>query len=165
MAIRELLRLLRPDRQLLLFSATWPQEAEKAANDLCGAELVKIRVNPSVPSIPQEVKLFPGAFDGGFEKKMAELTSFLQDLKEEESVLLFCGSVRSVPLIAGNVSLREALRAQVAVLDHERRFEEQREQYVSFVRRKAKMLVTTFALAGRGLDFQEKGNAEPWKRN
>merc|ERR1712151_545150 len=59
--VRAALDMLRPDRQMLMLSATWPQEAERVALDICGPELVRIRVDPAVPSIPQEVRLFHGA--------------------------------------------------------------------------------------------------------
>lgn len=38
----------------------------------CGEELIKIRVNPVVPNIPQEVKLFPGQFDGSLAGNMGK---------------------------------------------------------------------------------------------
>ncbi|CAJ1353012.1 unnamed protein product [Effrenium voratum] len=152
--IKELLKWIRPDRQLLLFSATWPHDAERAASDLCGEELVRIRVNPAVPSIPQEVKLFPDSFDGGYENKLAELLRWIeQDLQAEESLLVFCSNPRVASEIAKHPKVKRVVGDSVAVLDHHEPNEPSK--YRSFIQGRIRMLVSTFQLAGRGLDFQD----------
>ncbi|CAK9093792.1 unnamed protein product [Durusdinium trenchii] len=163
--IKQLLYLMRPDRQLLLLSATWPLDADRVASDLCGEELIKIRVNPVVPNIPQEVKLFPGQFDGGYNKKMAELVRWIQEeMEPSESLLVFCHHYRLPPQIAHHPPVLEALSKhvpnshwhdRVAVLDHAQKHEEQQAQYMNFLQGKVKMLISTFSLAGRGLDFHD----------
>eukprot|EP00931_Biecheleriopsis_adriatica_P117110 TRINITY_DN9265_c0_g1_i1.p1 TRINITY_DN9265_c0_g1~~TRINITY_DN9265_c0_g1_i1.p1 ORF type:complete len:723 (-),score=147.39 TRINITY_DN9265_c0_g1_i1:7-1893(-) len=160
--VRMLLKRLRPDRQLLCFSATWPAEAEVAATDLCGDELVKIRVNPAVPSIPQDVVLFPGSFDGGHETKVAALLRWMQeDFGAEESLLLLFNNANAARSFADSGEIDAALgnepgSASVCAkfLDYQRQ-EDQHSSYVDFVHGKVRVLVSTFSLAGRGLDFCE----------
>ena len=162
--IRELLRLLRKDRQLLLFSATLPPEAERAAVDLCGDQLVKIQVNPKVPNISQDVKLFPGSFDGGYQAKLAELTRWVrEDLKEHESLLLLCLKPQ-LEHLAANSALRDAVASvsphgvrPIALLDHQSGHEVPQTSYKDFVQKRARVLISTLFLAGRGLDFHDAG--------
>ncbi|CAE7738981.1 DBP2 [Symbiodinium sp. CCMP2592] len=163
--IQELLRLLRKDRQLLLFSATLPLEAERAALEICGDELFKIQVDPKIPSISQDVKLFPGAYDGGYEAKTAELQRWIrEDLKDEESLLILCHKSQ-IGYVASDSKLRDAVASvspdgmrATAVLDHQQRHESQQSPYKDFVRKETRALISTFSLAGRGLDFHDTGS-------
>ena len=160
--IHELLRLMRRDRQLLLFSATLPQEAERAALEICGEELIKIQVNPKVPNISQDIKLFPGSFDGGFDAKMNELVRWIrEELKQEESLLILCHRSQ-IGYLANNTFLQEAIGAvspagirPLSVLEHQSGPDRQVSPYQDFVQGRVRALVSTSALAGRGLDYHD----------
>ena len=43
--IRQILEQVRPDRQMLMWSATWPQEVRKLANDFFGKGKPLIHMN------------------------------------------------------------------------------------------------------------------------
>lgn len=42
--IKKILSQIRPDRQTLMWSATWPKEVEELANSYCNVEPVRIQV-------------------------------------------------------------------------------------------------------------------------
>mmetsp|Transcript_11396 Transcript_11396/g.21539 ORF Transcript_11396/g.21539 Transcript_11396/m.21539 type:complete len:697 (-) Transcript_11396:8-2098(-) len=165
--IKELLRLLRPDRQLLMFSATLPPDAELAALDLCGEELIKVQVDPKIPNIAQEVKLFPGSFDGGYEAKLEELLRWIrEDLKPEEALLLLCQR-SSLDHLAQDTELHQAIKAvysshsePLGILDHQGHKEQQQKMaYREFIFGRTKALLSTFGVAGRGLDFHDSSHS------
>lgn len=47
--IKKILSYVRPDRQTLMWSATWPKEVEELANSYCNVEPVRIQIgNPGI---------------------------------------------------------------------------------------------------------------------
>lgn len=167
--VHAILRLFRSDRQLLLFSATWPAEAEAAANELCGKELIKIRVDPEIPCIPQDVILFPGAsHDSGVDLKLDALVSWLRtDFGAHESLLILCQNFGSARNVLNHDALLQAVspestgqdaQQQIALLDSGAP-ETQHATYLRFVRGEIRVLISTFRLGGRGLDFADTTGA------
>lgn len=160
--VRQSLALMRPDRQLLMLSATWPEEAEEASRELCGCELVRIRVDPAVPPIPQEIRLFPGLEgDAAFSARRQALQEWLsKELAADESVLVLCGARNVASSLANDDALAEAAagkgaeaEAALALLDGSN--EERRSAYWRFVRGQTRVLVSSFALGSRGLDYAD----------
>jgi len=177
--IRDILSYIRPDRQLIFCSATWPREAQTVAEELCGAEMTLIRVEPHVPAIPQAIELFPGTCSGEHEPREVEearrrrrLLDWLRtELCEGEALLVFCASPKTARSLAADPDLAEALaaaggggvgafvpaegsRGGEAEAEAEAR-EDRRSSYWDFVHGKIRVLVSTFALASRGLDYSD----------
>lgn len=170
--VREVLHRVRLDRQLLLFSATWPQEAEAIATELCGEELVKIRVDPPVPRIPQSVRLFSKADDTLPTRKAALENWVRKELRPEEALLVLCARRESVIELASSRSLAAVLSpggakgrgrganghsggAVATLLDGPMSTKERAQSYWRFVNGEARALVTTFRLGSRGLDYSD----------
>lgn len=156
--IQAILSHMRPDRQLLMFSATWPMEAEAAARELCGEELVHVRVSPAVPPIPQALRLFPD-LDGeaAYLARKAELAGWLQrELASEEAALVLCGSRHTARELAACEEVTAAVAAAgkggIAVLDGAPA-EDERDAYQRFVHGEARVLFSSFAAGARGLDY------------
>eukprot|EP00927_Polykrikos_kofoidii_P049105 TRINITY_DN43231_c0_g1_i1.p1 TRINITY_DN43231_c0_g1~~TRINITY_DN43231_c0_g1_i1.p1 ORF type:complete len:734 (+),score=116.46 TRINITY_DN43231_c0_g1_i1:62-2203(+) len=176
--VRNILAYMRVDRQLLFLSATWPQEADAIASDLCGEELVKIRVDPPVPKIPQSVVLFPQAEESVACRQAALEEWVREDLRHDESLLLFCTKPETVRHLATSQSLSAALGGTtridrrnvlsrggaanggcvsdvVATLCDGMPTRHRAEEYWRFIEGKARALITTFRIGSRGLDFSD----------
>lgn len=192
--IHDVLSYIRPDRQLIFCSATWPIEAQAVAEELCGPEMTTIRVEPHVPAIPQAIELFPGPSTGAHEAREIEearrrrrlLDWLLNDLQDGEVLLVFCASPKTARSLTDDPELAAALansgggdvgaflpqqgredaeefRARVLPeLDTPERPLEDSEDashragsYWDFVHGKLRVLVSTFALASRGLDYAD----------
>eukprot|EP00747_Dinoflagellata_sp_TGD_P208313 gnl/TRDRNA2_/TRDRNA2_81816_c0_seq1.p1 gnl/TRDRNA2_/TRDRNA2_81816_c0~~gnl/TRDRNA2_/TRDRNA2_81816_c0_seq1.p1 ORF type:complete len:651 (+),score=87.71 gnl/TRDRNA2_/TRDRNA2_81816_c0_seq1:84-2036(+) len=153
--VRSLLAQIRPDRQLLLFSATWPAWAEESATELCGEEMVRIRVEPPVPHIPQEVQLFPGSWDAADARRTALLDWLQHQLQPKEAVLVLCANQHTVTDLVSSSEMAEAAGGEVVTLTHSASGDERVASYWKFVHGDARVLVTTFALGSRGLDYAD----------
>lgn len=157
--IRNLLTLVRPDRQLLFFSATWPDEADVAAKELCGDELIRVRVDPPVPPIPQSVYLFHHVDDVQAEAlRLEALIEWLRsDLREDEALLVMCMTKETARQLSRDGEVVEAVGGEdkVVVLDAGLAADERQEAYWSFVQGRSRVMFTTFALGSRGLDYAD----------
>lgn len=157
--VRAALASLRPDRQLLLTSATWPAEAEAAALALCGPEVMKVRVDPAVPPIPQDVRLFPAGEDGDRQAHGARVNALLdwlrREVAKEESVLVLCQSRNTARELASSLAVAGALGEGTVALLEDSRPEAEGSAYWRFVRGEVRLLVATFTLGSRGLDYAD----------
>jgi len=166
--VRAVLAWVRPDRQLLLFAATWPMDSEAAASELCGEELVRIRVEPPMPRIPQAIRLFPGDADTNNRDRRAALVKWLcTDLQAGEVVLVLCGWPHVVRSLASDAEVTAAAGKDgvATLLDGPSGLEGRWGAYQNFVLGKVRVLITTFALGSRGLDYADTtaaaGQARP----
>jgi len=75
--IRLLVSQVRPDRQVLMWSATWPNEVQNLANDFLGNDILMLRVGSkegkAVEKITQHIHIVGSSYekDGILEKSMA----------------------------------------------------------------------------------------------
>eukprot|EP00401_Gymnodinium_catenatum_P063821 CAMPEP_0117569626 /NCGR_PEP_ID=MMETSP0784-20121206/58759_1 /TAXON_ID=39447 /ORGANISM="" /LENGTH=640 /DNA_ID=CAMNT_0005367613 /DNA_START=14 /DNA_END=1933 /DNA_ORIENTATION=+ len=152
--VRSILSQVRSDRQLLLFSATWPKDADEVAEELCGAEFVKLCVEPPVPRIPQTVRLFTGADDNLVARKAALVEWLRDDMAAEEAVLVLCATRNTVKELEACQELASVC-STAALLDGQATSEDRASAYFRFVRGEVRALITTFALGARGLDYTD----------
>lgn len=180
--VRAVLGLGRADRQLLLVSATWSSALDAVAEELCGDELVRLRVFPDVPPIPQDVRLFVGDEEL---RREALLEWVRSELRSDEAVLVLCNQQRTAVELATSQELAAALgsgpglAAPEPAEDHaeeegaaadggaavagdhaadaqqDSRRQEHWEEYRRFVLGEYRMLVKTFTLGARGLDYAD----------
>eukprot|EP00928_Gymnodinium_smaydae_P038433 TRINITY_DN26519_c0_g10_i1.p1 TRINITY_DN26519_c0_g10~~TRINITY_DN26519_c0_g10_i1.p1 ORF type:complete len:663 (-),score=69.06 TRINITY_DN26519_c0_g10_i1:141-2129(-) len=167
--LREVFAQCHPDRQHLLFSATWPVDADAAAIEILGdcREVAKIRVMPDVPNIPQEVLLFQGGKElPAVTARKAALAEWLRDKTvPEEAVLVLCQEPRTARELAFDWNIGVAAGGRVGLLrgdridaegdQHPSRQEGSRGEYERFVSGELRVLVSTFNVGARGLDYAE----------
>ena len=119
--IRNLFSLVRPDRQLLFFSATWPEEADVAAKELCGDELIRVRVDPPVPEAV----------------RLEVLIEWLRsDLREDEALLVMCMTKETARQLSRDGEVLEAVGGEdkVVVLDAGLAVDERQEAAATLIR-------------------------------
>eukprot|EP00927_Polykrikos_kofoidii_P041284 TRINITY_DN35208_c0_g1_i1.p1 TRINITY_DN35208_c0_g1~~TRINITY_DN35208_c0_g1_i1.p1 ORF type:complete len:509 (-),score=65.95 TRINITY_DN35208_c0_g1_i1:39-1514(-) len=143
---------IRPDRQVVLFSATWDDRIEEAAHKLCKYWTVQIHVGTTklaaCKNIEQMVKMVEPN-----ETKMDVLLSALKLLPQGHKALVFVNSRQSVPDVVEEIQRNQMICegfngacTQEFRTDLLRRFND---QFSSL-----QVLVSTQIL-GRGFDFPE----------
>jgi len=148
--IRKIVSQIRPDRQTLLWSATWPKEIQRMARDFCKEDPVKVTIGSEElttnPKITQQIEVVDER------SKRSHMVQFAQEQAANgERVLVFCETKR------GCDSLVRELRAQRVDAEsiHGGKEQPARDRILSaFKAGRCKILVAT-DVAQRGLDVKE----------
>jgi len=146
--IRKIVSQIRPDRQTLLWSATWPREVQNLARDfLCDPIQVnigslKLQANPNVT---QEVVVVDE-----FDKKN-RLYDYLEKLMDGSRILIFTGTKRTADALT--TSLRKDGWPARAI--HGDKSQSERDWVLDeFKSGKSPMMIAT-DVAARGLDVKD----------
>jgi len=89
--IRALLGQVRPDRQMVMFSATWPKEVQKLAYDFLNPQKMKLKIgddSKAAATVTQKVEVLDRSF------KRRRLDEILRATDPQQKVLIFCGTKR-----------------------------------------------------------------------
>ncbi|XP_076462153.1 putative ATP-dependent RNA helicase DDX43 [Babylonia areolata] len=146
--IRKCLMDIRPDRQTVMTSATWPREVQDLAKRYMN-QPVHVQVGTmdlaAVHSVKQEV-----VFMEDYEKK-ENLFYFLENMHPEDKVLVFCGKKAVVDDISSDLTLREVICQSI----HGDREQCDRIQALEdFKTGEVRILIAT-DVASRGLDVKD----------
>eukprot|EP00920_Eleutheroschizon_duboscqi_P014020 GHVT01032796.1.p1 GENE.GHVT01032796.1~~GHVT01032796.1.p1 ORF type:complete len:443 (-),score=66.91 GHVT01032796.1:318-1646(-) len=150
--MRRLISQLRPDRQTLLFSATWPQEVQRLAKDFCRGDqhTIKIQVGSETlqanPKVKQEVMMV---------SEEEKLSKFLEWLAARggtsAKVLVFCDTKKNCDAMCRELRYQN----YKALAIHGDKEQRERERIIADYRcGRCKMLLAT-DVASRGLDIKE----------
>merc|ERR1719145_86151 len=86
--IRKVVSQIRPDRQTLLWSATWPKEIQRMARDFCREDPVKVTIGSEElslnPNITQQVEVV-----SEFEKRDRFMSWIKEAASGDQKVLIF----------------------------------------------------------------------------
>ncbi len=152
-AITEIIGKTPPQRQTLLFSATWP-EAIRAISRTVQREPVTV----TVESEPADGAIEQRWFEVEPAQKMDALAQLLRDYKPE-SALVFCNTRRDTRDVAEELDQR-GFSARALHGDMEQR--DRDEVLVQFANRSCSVLVAT-DVAARGLDVRELAAVISWE--
>lgn len=146
--IRKIVSQIRPDRQTLMFSATWPKEIQILARDFCREDPTKVTIGSSElqanPNIKQDVIVLRES------EKKDRFLAWMQD-KKDARILLFTETKR------GADTLTRELRYQLfdAAAIHGDKEQRDRDRVLADFRSgKCKILVAT-DVAQRGIDVKD----------
>jgi len=145
--IRALMSQIRPDRQMLMWSATWPREVRKLADDFlsprrcflkCGDE------NKAAETVTQKIMVI------GRHQKGQRIVDILNEQRGEKA-LVFCGTKRMCDQLSRDLYSKGFEAAAI----HGDKEQWQREQSLNdFKMGKVKVLVAT-DVASRGIDVKD----------
>ncbi|KAL4494663.1 hypothetical protein ABPG73_004103 [Tetrahymena malaccensis] len=85
--IRKILGQIRPDRQTLMFSATWPKNVQNLAQDYCKNTPVYVQIGKHELAINERIKQIVYVTDQS--KKINQLIKQLDCLTQKDKVLIF----------------------------------------------------------------------------
>jgi len=147
--VRKICTQCRPDRQTLMWSATWPHEVQRLARDLCKEDPVHINVGSldlrTAHTIRQYVEVVQEA------DKRSRLRRLLEKVMDGSKILIFCGTKRD-----GDQLTREMrIDGFPALCIHGDKKQEERDWVLKeFKEGKSPILVAT-DVASRGLDVKD----------
>jgi len=147
--IRKVVSQIRPDRQTLLWSATWPKEIQRLARDFCKQEPVKVTIGSEElttnPKITQLIEVVDER------NKRQVFLEFVQKVAQGgERVLVFCAKKKDCDSLARTLS--GEFKAESI---HGGKEQERRDRILAgFKSGKISILVAT-DVAQRGLDVKE----------
>merc|ERR1712118_128915 len=147
--VRKIVSQIRPDRQTLMWSATWPREVQRLARDLCKENPVHINVGSldlrTAHTIRQYVEVVKE------QDKRGRLKRLLEKVMDGSRILIFADTKRG-----GDQLTREMrLDGWPALCMHGDKKQEEREWVLSeFKNGKSPILVAT-DVASRGLDVKD----------
>merc|ERR1712066_63141 len=149
MGVRKITSQVRPDRQTLMWSATWPKEVQKLARDICREEPVHVNIGSldmrAAHTIRQYVEVVAEA------DKRARLKRLLEKVMDGSKILIFAQTKRD-----GDQLTRE-MRTDgwPALYIHGDKKQEERDWVLKeFKEGKSPILVAT-DVASRGLDVKD----------
>merc|ERR1719436_1033419 len=147
--VRKICGQIRPDRQTLMWSATWPREVQKLARDLCKESPVHINIGSldlrTAHTIRQYVEVVQE------HDKRGRLKRLLEKVMDGSKILIFCGTKRD-----GDELTREMrMDGWPALCIHGDKKQEERDWVLKeFKAGKSPILVAT-DVASRGLDVKD----------
>mmetsp|Transcript_36759 Transcript_36759/g.67385 ORF Transcript_36759/g.67385 Transcript_36759/m.67385 type:complete len:902 (+) Transcript_36759:42-2747(+) len=147
-----LLGQTRPDRQTMMFSATWPPEIQKLAEQHCHRAPVKIRIGTEGMGVCKDIQqdfLFPTT-DDEKDQMLKDKISSLQAEDSNAKILIFCNSKAAVSDLAWK--LEELYPDQVGSFTSDKRQEERLKAVQNFKEGWVPILISTQSL-GRGMDI------------
>ncbi|GAA5867686.1 hypothetical protein JCM3774_003376 [Rhodotorula dairenensis] len=146
----EILSCVRPDRQVLMFSATWPTAVRQLAEKyLRNATRITVGQDEIIAakSIKQEVEICHG-----YQDKVGRLTELLKEEGEKRGrVLVFVNTKNSAAALT-ELLLTDAAEWQVMSLQGDKR-QEERDLALSEFRKGTTPILVATDLAQRGLDI------------
>jgi len=159
--IRKIVGQIRPDRQTLMWSATWPKEIQRMARDFCKEDPVRVTIGSEElttnPMITQQIEVVDEY------SKQDQFMRFCEEKSAEgERVLVFCETKRGCDSLSRELKHRRIDAESI----HGGKEQPARDRILNaFKTGRCKILVAT-DVAQRGLDVKELNyvvNYEPPK--
>merc|ERR1712190_348449 len=90
--VRKICSQVRPDRQTLMWSATWPKEVQALARDLCKEDPVHINVGSMGIRTAHTIRQYVEVVNES--DKRGRLRRLLEKVMDGSKILIFCGTKR-----------------------------------------------------------------------
>ncbi|KAI9912056.1 hypothetical protein PsorP6_009231 [Peronosclerospora sorghi] len=146
--LRKIVSQIRPDRQTLMWSATWPKEIVSLANDFL-TDFIQVTVGSLDLTANKRIKQIVEVMDD--HQKYTALQDHLRDIYEGGRIIVFCETKRGADELSRN--LRNTRYMCKAI--HGNKSQEERDYVLrEFKEGKTQILVAT-DVASRGLDIKD----------
>lgn len=153
--IRNIVSQIRPDRQTLMWSATWPREVERLARDLCKEDPIKINVGildelKACENVTQHVEVL-GSEHEKQRRVVQLLIGFERDLGRLAKTIVFVDRKREADDL-GDVCRSEGLHCSIL---HGDKSQDQRDMAMHRFRQGVDNILIATDVASRGLDVKD----------
>lgn len=149
--IRKIIEQIRPDRQTLMWSATWPKEVRDLAKSYL-KEYIQINVGSTQlsanPNIVQNVEICQE------HEKKDRLLTLIRDIYEDEKdckILIFIQTKRSVDYVTNKLRIE----GYPAFALHGDKTQQMRDRTLANFKRNKKSILVATDVAARGLDVND----------
>lgn len=147
--IRKVVSQIRPDRQTLMWSATWPKEVQSLASDLCREEPVHINIGSldlkTCHNVSQEVLVIDE------HEKRSQLKKILTKIGDGSKVLIFADTKKT----ADSLTKELRLDGWPALSIHGDKKQEERNWVLSEFKSGKHPIMVATDVASRGLDVRD----------
>lgn len=147
--IRKIVSQIRPDRQTLLWSATWPKEIQRLAMDFLPHDPIKVQVGSLELSANHKIKQVVHVVDK-YDKQRYLMEALRQYTQRDEKVLIFTATKRMADELTRNLR-RDGISA--LAIHGDKRQSERDWVLEQFKTGKSPIMVAT-DVASRGLDVR-----------
>jgi ATP-dependent RNA helicase DDX5/DBP2 len=148
--IRKVVSQIRPDRQTLMYSATWPKEIQRLARDFCREDPVKLTIGSEElsmnPNITQQIEVV-----GDYDKRDRFMSWMRNVVKPDEKVLVFTETKRGADSLCRELQYQQ-FSANAIHGDKEQR---QRDRILGEFRSGHTNILVATDVAQRGLDISD----------
>lgn len=161
-SIRKILAMIRTDRQVLMWSATWPKNVMKLAHDMLGRDFIQVKIGSAELNANKNIKQNVTVCDAS--EKMGKLNAILQQVwealpepaapdakKQMVRTIIFCNKKRTVDFI------QQALYAEFwpVVAIHGDKQQNERDWAIRQLKSGAMAILVATDVAARGLDVKD----------
>mmetsp|Transcript_41802 Transcript_41802/g.75896 ORF Transcript_41802/g.75896 Transcript_41802/m.75896 type:complete len:495 (-) Transcript_41802:133-1617(-) len=147
--VRKIAGQCRPDRQTLMWSATWPKEIQKLARDLCKEKPVHINVGSLSLRTAHTIRQYVEVVQ--HQDKKGRLKRLLEKVMDGSRILIFASTKRD----ADDLTREMRLDGMPALCMHGDKKQEERDWVLDeFKKGKSPILVAT-DVASRGIDVKD----------
>jgi ATP-dependent RNA helicase DDX5/DBP2 len=148
--IRKVVSQIRPDRQTLMWSATWPREIQRMARDFCREDPVKLTIGSEElttnSNITQQVEVV-----GEFEKKDRFMSWITSAASGNDKVLVFTETKRGADSLCRELQYQQMSAAAI----HGDKEQRQRDRTLAEFRSGRVSILIATDVAQRGLDIKD----------
>lgn len=148
--IRKIVSQVRPDRQTLMWSATWPKEVERLARELCREDPVHINIGSvqlkASHSIKQYVELVQE-----YQKKQRCMDLINNLIQDGSKIIIFTETKRG----ADNLTRDMRTQGYPALAIHGDKKQEERDWVLDEFRQGKQPILVATDVAARGLDVKD----------
>jgi len=149
--IRKTLLDIRPDRQTVMTSATWPANVRRLASSYMN-DPVTVFIGSldlaATHTVTQKIVLVG---DGGEDEKRDMLTEFIEEMGKDDKAIVFVGKKSKVDDIASDLSLKSISVQSI----HGDRDQSDREQALMDLKSGEVHILIATDVASRGIDIQD----------
>jgi ATP-dependent RNA helicase DDX5/DBP2 len=150
--IRKVVSQIRPDRQTLMWSATWPREIQRLARDFCTEDPIKVTIGAEEltvnPNIQQRIEVV-----SQYDKRSRFLELMREMASSDAKALVFTETKRGADELT-----RELLQIQIsAAAIHGDKDQRQRDRTLADFRSGRVNILIATDVAQRGLDIKDVG--------
>merc|ERR1719324_1410483 len=148
--IRKVVSQIRPDRQTLMWSATWPKEIQRLARDFCREDPVKLTIGSEEltvnPSITQQIEVV-----GDYEKRDRFMNWMKNTVGPDEKVLVFTETKRGADSLCRELQYQQFSAGAI----HGDKEQRQRDRILNEFRTGHTNVLVATDVAQRGLDIKD----------
>merc|ERR1719195_97921 len=110
--IRKVVSQIRPDRQTLMWSATWPREIQRMARDFCKEDPIHIKVGSEELSLNKDIKQQVEVV-GEFEKRDRFMSWITSAASGDQKVLVFTETKRGADSLCRELQYQQMSAAAI----------------------------------------------------
>lgn len=148
--IRKVVSQIRPDRQTLMWSATWPKEIQRLARDFCREDPVKLTIGPQElamnPDIQHQIEVV-----GDYDKRDRFMSWIRNTVSDSQKVLVFTETKRGADSLCRELQYQQFNAAAI----HGDKEQRQRDRTLSEFRSGRCNILVATDVAQRGLDIKD----------